>query len=128
MNLLLVTHIALGAITDDVKLSQKTRKLILSPRNTIWVSAVNLWEIAIKHSLGRETMPISGKQAIQYFSEAGYRYLSIEPEHAAAIEDLPLLHQDPFDRLLTTQALIEPMRLITHDTKLAQYSDTIILV
>jgi PIN domain nuclease of toxin-antitoxin system len=128
LNLLLVTPIALWAITDDVKLSQKARELILSPRNTIWVSAVNIWEIAIKHSLGRETMPISGKQAIQYFSEAGYRYLSIEPEHAAAVEDLPLLHQDPFDRLLTTQALIEPMRLITHDTKVAQYSDTIILV
>lgn len=73
-------------------------------------------------------MPISGKQAIQYFSEAGYRYLAIEPEHAAAVEDLPLLHQDPFDRLLTTQALIEPMRLITHDPKVAQYSDTIILI
>jgi len=73
-------------------------------------------------------MPLSGKQALRYFSEAGYRFLSIEPEHTAAVEELPSIHQDPFDRLLIAQAFMEPMRLVTHDSKIAQYSDSVILV
>jgi len=73
-------------------------------------------------------MPISGLDALHYFRLAGYRFLSIEPEHAVAVEELPKHHQDPFDRLLVAQALVEPMRLITHDTTMARYSDTIILI
>ncbi len=128
MNILLDTHIALWAITDDPKLSAIAREMILAPRTTVWVSAVNVWEIAIKHRLGREIMPLSGKSALQYFREAGYRFLAVESEHAAAVGELVAHHQDPFDRLLIAQALIEPMRLITHDVTVARYSDTIILV
>lgn len=73
-------------------------------------------------------MPISGKEALQYFRQMGYRILRVEPEHAAAVEELANHHQDPFDRLLIAQALIEPMRLLTHDMTVARYSDTIILV
>jgi PIN domain nuclease of toxin-antitoxin system len=73
-------------------------------------------------------MPISGLDALHYFRQAGYRFLSIEPEHAVAVEDLPKHHQDPFDRLLIAQALTEPMRLITHDTTVARYNDTIICI
>ncbi len=128
MNLLLDTHIALWAITDNPKLSVVAREMILAPRATVWVSAVTVWEIAIKYSLGRETMPVSGKKALQYFRQAGYRFLAVEPEHAAAVEDLTAYHQDPFDRLLVAQALVEPMRLMTHDATVARYSDTIILI
>lgn len=128
MNVLLDTHVALWAITDDPKLSAVAREMISSPRNNIWVSAVTVWEISIKYSLGRETMPISGEKALQYFRQAGYRFLAVEPEHAAAIGNLASHHQDPFDRLLITQALIEPMRLLTHDAILARYSDTVILI
>ncbi len=128
MNLLLDTHVALWAITDHPKLSAKARELITAPRNTVWVSAVNLWEIAIKHRLGRETMPVSGKESLQYFREAGYRLLSIEPEHTILVEELADHHQDPFDRLLVAQALSEPMRLLTHDVVVAAYSDMVILV
>lgn len=128
MNLLLDTHVALWAITDNPSLSVKARELILAPRSTIWVSAVSVWEIAIKHSLGRGDIPVSGQAALQYFQQAGYRFLAVEPEHAAAVEGLPNHHQDPFDRLLVAQALVEPMRLITHDTTLARYNDTIIII
>lgn len=128
MNLLLDTHVALWAITDSPKLPQKARDLIQSPKATVWVSAANVWEIAIKHSLGRGDMPVSGKNAMRYFQESGYRFLPVEAEHAVAVEELPALHQDPFDRILVAQALIEPMRLITHDDTVARYSDTIILV
>lgn len=71
-------------------------------------------------------MPVSGKDALQYFRDSGYRFLNIEPDHAVAVGELPLHHQDPFDRLLVAQALVEPMRLMTHDALVAKYSDTII--
>jgi PIN domain nuclease of toxin-antitoxin system len=128
LNLLLDTHIALWAITDDPKLSGIAREMILSSRNTVWVSSVNVWEIAIKYSLGRESMPISGKEALNYFKQAGYRFLTVEPEHAATVEDLASHHQDPFDRLLIAQALVEPMKLITHDVMVSRYSDSFVLV
>ena len=128
MNLLLDTHVALWAITDHPNLSTTARELILSPRATIWISVASIWEISIKHSLGRGEMPVSGKDAIRYFRDAGYQFLAIEPEHAAAIETLPRHHQDPFDRLLVAQALIEPMRLLTHDSNVDRYGDTIVLI
>jgi PIN domain nuclease of toxin-antitoxin system len=128
LNLLLDTHVALWAITDSPKLPAKARELIASPRTNIWVSVASIWEIAIKHSLGRGDMPISGQDALRYFSESGYRHLPIEPEHAVAIENLPAYHSDPFDRILVAQALVEPMRLMTHDTLVARYSDTIIKI
>lgn len=126
MNLLLDTHVALWAITDSPKLSASARELIQSPKTTVWVSAASVWEIAIKHGLGRGDMPVSGDAAVRYFREAGYHFLAIEPEHAVAVEALPAHHQDPFDRLLVAQALVEPMRLMTHDPMVARYSDTII--
>ncbi len=128
MNLLLDTHIALWAITDSPKLSQKARELIESPKTTIWISVASLWEIAIKYSLGRGDMPISSQQAMSYFRESGYRFLAVEAEHAVAVEELPTHHQDPFDRILVAQALVEPMRLMTHDSLVALYSDTIIKI
>lgn len=100
--------------------------MIESPKSSVWISAATVWEIAIKHSLGRGDMPVSSQDALRYFHESGYRFLAVEPEHATAVEDLPVHHADPFDRLLVAQALVEPMRLITHDPMVARYSDTII--
>ncbi|MCA1926457.1 MAG: type II toxin-antitoxin system VapC family toxin [Thiobacillus sp.] len=126
MNILLDTHVALWAITDSPRLNKRARQLIESPKSSLWISAATVWEIAIKHSLGRGDMPVSGQDALRYFRESGYRFLPIEPEHAAGIEDLPAHHADPFDRILVAQALAEPMRLMTHDPIVARYSDTII--
>lgn len=128
MNLLLDTHVALWAITDSPKLSQTARDLLQSPKATLWISAASLWEISIKHSLGKGGMPVSGSQALMHFRESGYRLLPVEAEHAVAIETLPSHHQDPFDRILVAQALVEPMRLVTHDALVAMYSDTIIKI
>jgi len=100
--------------------------MIASPRSTVWISAATVWEIAIKHGLGRGDMPLSGQDALRYFRDSGYRLLAIEPEHAAEVERLPMHHADPFDRILVAQALLEPMRLMTRDPLVARYSDTII--
>jgi len=128
MRILLDTHIALWAVSDDSRLSLHARELIAAPRNLVWVSAVSIWEISIKHSLGRGDMPISGAQALEFFRQSGYRMLPVSPEHAAAVESLALHHQDPFDRLLVAQSLTEPLRLLTHDATVARYSDSVILV
>jgi len=128
VRLLLDTHIALWAITDNPKLSTRARKLVLAPENEIYVSAASVWEIAIKHALGRHTIPISGEEARCYFAEAGYISLPITDQHAAATVTLPPLHADPFDRLLVAQALTEPLILLTHDATVAGYSDNILLV
>lgn len=128
MNLLLDTHVALWAITDSPKLSQTARELIQSPKTTVWVSVASVWEIAIKHALGRGDMSVSSEDAVRYFRESGYRFLAVEAEHAIAVEKLAQHHQDPFDRILVAQALVEPMRLMTHDALLPLYSDTIIKI
>lgn len=128
MRLLLDTHIALWAIADSPELSAEARRLILTPKNEIYVSAASIWEISIKHGLGRGKMPISGSEAAEFFAQAGYLTLDITAEHAVLVENLPAHHADPFDRILIAQALYEPMHLLTHDKTIAAYSDTIILV
>jgi PIN domain nuclease of toxin-antitoxin system len=131
VKLLLDTHIALWAIADDDRLSAKARRLIDDPENDIVVSAATVWEIAIKRALARggpNDMPISGEEALGYFKDAGFELLSISPTHAAAVQALPPLHADPFDRILVAQALTTPLRLLTHDQRIAGYSDLVIAV
>lgn len=128
MHLLLDTHIALWALADDARLPARGRLLIADPNNRVSVSAASVWEISIKHSLARGDMPVSGAQALQWFRQAGFALLPITPEHAAAVEQLPRLHADPFDRLLVAQALTEPLHLLTHDAAVARYSDSIELI
>lgn len=128
MRLLLDTHIALWALTDDPRLSARARALIEDPANQVAVSAASVWEIAIKHALGRGDMPISGEAALEWFRQAGYDLLPVTPQHAAAVETLPDHHRDPFDRLLVAQAATEPMRLITRDPLVARYGGGVIQV
>jgi PIN domain nuclease of toxin-antitoxin system len=128
MQLLLDTHVALWALADDPRLPARGRALIGDPRNLVTVSAASVWEISIKHSLQRGDMPVSGEQALRWFREAGFALLPITPEHAAAVEQLPRLHADPFDRLLVAQALSEPLHLLTHDAAVARYSSSIELI
>jgi len=127
VRLLLDTQIALWALVDDPRLGQKARDLILDPENEINVSTATVWEIAIKHALGRGDMPVSGARAAQLFAQAGYRELAVTWRHAALVDDLPAIHGDPFDRILVAQSLGEPMRLVTRDKTVSQYNDTIIL-
>ena len=131
MRLLLDTHIALWAVTDDPRLSPKAREMIANPANDVCVCAASVWEIAIKHGLARggpNDMPISGAEAVKYFLAAGYALVEIFPADAAAVETLPTLHADPFDRLLIAQALTVPFRLMTHGSTVAAHGQSIIQV
>jgi len=131
LRLLLDTHIALWTLTDDPRLSDEARALILDPANEVCISAVTLWEIAIKHGLGREgpgAMPISAHEAQVLFGAAGYTLIPITPEQAVIVETLPRLHADPFDRLLIAQGLTEALMLVTHDATMAAYNGRILKV
>jgi len=131
VRLLLDTHIALWAIADHPHLSGKARRLIGDPDNQIVISTATIWEIGIKHALnrgGRNDMPISGQDALGYFRDAGFEVLDVTAAHVCAVETLPPLHADPFDRLLVAQAMTVPLRLLTHDERVGRYSDSIILV
>jgi PIN domain nuclease of toxin-antitoxin system len=130
MRLLLDTRIALWAVTDDLQLSEAARELIVEPANEVFISVAAIWEIAIKHAVRRRVsaMPVSARTALKDFSAAGFLVLDITPAHVLALEALPGLHGDPFDRIMVAQALSTPLRLLTRDTKVAAYSDTIIVV
>lgn len=126
MRLLLDTHVALWALLDDPRLGSKARGLIEDRENRVFISAASLWEIAIKHALGRGGIPFSAEDALRHFTEAGYELLDMRPSHAVVAGTLPPIHADPFDRMLVAQALTEPMRLLTHDQVLAGYSDVVL--
>lgn len=128
MRVLLDTHVALWALVDAPRLSSSARMLIEDSRNILFVSAATVWEISIKRTISPEKMPISGGEAVQFFQRAGYRFLDISPEHASRVETLPRHHNDPFDRLIVAQALIEPLVLVTSDRILSLYSDSFIIV
>lgn len=123
MSLLLDTHVALWAVVGDPRLSAAARRRLHANRGKVWVSAASIWEIAIKRALARgsDPMPFSGAEAIDHFHDAGFRLLDIRPEHAAAVEALPNLHADPFDRLLIAQARSEPLTLLTGDERITAY-------
>lgn len=128
MRLLLDTHILLWALTDDSRLPSSVRELLLDSHNDVFFSAATIWEIAIKRSLRRSDMPVSAEDALRLFRGSGYEELGISSAHVARVEEMPMIHADPFDRLLVAQALTEPMRLITRDKAVAAYSSGIMLV
>lgn len=130
MNLLLDTHIAIWAVEDNPRLSKAARSLILDPTTSLFVAVVSLWEIAVKHALGRgpQAMPMSATQAIDYFRASGYQIVSATAAHALMLESLPRHHEDPFDRLIVATALAEPYRLLTHDSRLAAYGPLVTVV
>lgn len=104
MKVLLDTHIALWAVTGSPLLPPAAERLILAA-DEVFVSAASVWEVAIKHALGRGDVPVSSAQALQAFADAGYTMLPVMSANAVRVEDLPPLHRDPFDRLLVAQAL-----------------------
>lgn len=122
MKLLLDTHVAIWAVTQSHFLPQGVRSALEENRDTIFVSAATILEISIKYRLNKwDSPPFGGKQALENFESVGFRFLSVTPGHAAAVDMLPPHHKDPFDRLLVAQASTEPMYLISRDPLIARY-------
>jgi PIN domain nuclease of toxin-antitoxin system len=125
MRLLLDTHIYLWAVADSRSLKMDARRLIESA-DEVYVSSASIWEIAIKAALGKlRADPVELAGAID---RSGFVELAVSALHAAGVAHLPTHHSDPFDRLLLSQALSEPLRLLTADATLARYSDVVLLV
>ena len=125
MKLLIDTHILIWLLQDAPQLSADARRL-LNDADSVHVSTVTLWEVAIKRSLGKLRLDPDVLDA--HLAGGMMQPLAITWAHARRLRTLPPHHGDPFDRMLVAQALCEPLRLLTHDATLAVYSDLVILV
>lgn len=121
MKLLLDTQLLLWAAGDPSRLSAVARALIEAPDNELFFSAVSLWEIAIKRGLGRSDFQADARVLRRGLLDNGYSELPVSSEHAVAIESLPHIHKDRFDRMLVAQATVEGITLLTADSLVAQY-------
>lgn len=119
MRLLLDTHAFLWWLTDDRRLGKIARAAVSSPASIVHVSAASIWEISIKASLGR--LSLGKLDVVLAIHENGFQELPISASHAHAAGALPRLHDDPFDRMLVAQALVEDLKLITRDEELTAY-------
>jgi len=125
MRLLIDTQIFIWSVMDSEKLSPRARQIMLDA-DEVFVSAASIWEIAIKVKIGK--LEGDPHEFVDAISGSGFRELSISAHHAATLHELPLYHRDPFDRMLIAQALSEPLRLLTADGMLAQYSELVMRV
>jgi PIN domain nuclease of toxin-antitoxin system len=118
VRLLLDTHSLLALLSSDYRLSPAARTAMERPDAQLVVSAVSVWEIAIKRAIGKLRAP---DDAVQRIEEAGGELLSITARHAQATAALPLHHRDPFDRLLIAQAQLERCAIVTGDGAFPAY-------
>lgn len=128
MKLLLDTHLLLWAAGTPERFSSEARALLNDSEHELFFSAASLWEIAIKRGLGREDFQVDTRVLRRSLLDNGYSELPVGSEHTVALESLPHLHKDPFDRMLVAQATIEGITLLTADKQVAQYPGPIRLV
>ncbi len=121
MKLLLDTHLLLWAAGDSKRLSVKARKLLGDVNNDLLFSAASLWEIVIKRGLGRADFSVDARLLRRGLLDNGYLELPIRSEHVVAIDSLPPIHKDPFDRLLVATAIAEGITLLTVDPLVVKY-------
>jgi PIN domain nuclease of toxin-antitoxin system len=118
---LLDTHVLLWAAGQPDRLPAKVRRLLGDPLNELLFSAASLWEIAIKKGLGRGDFEVDARLLRRGLLDNGYSELAITGAHAVAIDGLPPIHKDPFDRLLVAQSMVEGVTLLTTDPIVAKY-------
>lgn len=121
MKLLLDTHVLLWAASEPKRISKAARVLIEDPENELLFSAASLWEITIKRALGRQDFRADPRVLRRALLDNGYVELPITGEHVIQVDQLPIKHKDPFDRVLIAQAIVEGSTLLTNDQKVASY-------
>ena len=121
MKLLLDTHAFLWFIAGDPRLSRTARRAIEDNERELWLSAASVWEMAIKSSLRRLTLPARTSDYIADKVQRGLQILTIDWPVAAAVERLPFHHRDPFDRLIIAQAQAERVDVVTKDRVFRRY-------
>ena len=121
MKLLLDTHLLIWAAEGIEHVPADARGLMEAPENSLYFSVASLWEIVIKHGLNRPDFQADARILRHGLIDNGYHELAISGAHATAIDLLPPIHKDPFDRLLIAQACVEGITLLTNDATVAQY-------
>jgi PIN domain nuclease of toxin-antitoxin system len=121
VNYLLDTHLLLWTLIDPARVPDAMRALIEDTGNRVWFSAASIWEIAIKHSLGKRDFSVDPAAISKAARQTGFEELAVTAEHASAVDNLPWLHRDPFDRLLVAQANASGMKLLSIDPEVNAY-------
>ena len=122
MKLLLDTHLLIWAADSIERVPVGARALMADQDNELLFSVASIWEVAIKRGLNRPDFQVDARMLRRGLIDNGYCELPILSEHVVALNALPLIHKDPFDRLLIAQAMVEGITLLTDDATLAQYS------
>jgi PIN domain nuclease of toxin-antitoxin system len=121
MKVLLDTHTFLWAISDDPRLSRRAAQIFIGPSD-VWLSVVSIWEILTKSNLGRMPLPEpTGSYLVGRLAENRIATLPFNLDHALRIENLPLHHRDPFDRMLIAQSMQEDWPIVTADPAFKKY-------
>ena len=125
-DVLLDTHIILWAMSKDSKLNTKMRDIILNPNNRLFYSIASMWEVQIKYALKK--IPISGIEFMHYCEQSGYHKLPIDDLHVVELAGLQRdesapTHNDPFDRIMLSQAKAEGFTFLTHDPFFRGYNE-----
>ena len=123
MRVLLDTHTLIWGLCEPDRLNVKTKELLTNIDNIIFVSIASLWELQIKKSLNKITLPDNFTSQLQ---ENGYELLNITHEHISKLDTIPMIHRDPFDRMLISQCTYENIPLVTKDTEIIKYNIQII--
>lgn len=126
MKILLDTHILVWYFEDNAKLSQEARNLIEDDYNEIYYSLISVLEIEIKHTTHPDRLSLDGEKFISYCQKLGFIQAPLGVEHVLEIKNLIRKentppHRDPFDRLMLCQAIVEDMKFMTHDKRIAEY-------
>lgn len=121
MNYLVDTNVLIWMSMQSSRLSRETTEILENSGNTVWFSAISILEVAIKQSLRKAHFNVDPQRLRSMLIAEGYLELPVTGAHAVRVLDLPLIHRDPFDRLLIAQALAEDLLLMTSDHVIANY-------
>jgi PIN domain nuclease of toxin-antitoxin system len=128
VNILLDTHLLVWTATRPERLSARARSYLEDPRNLLFFSAVSIWEIGIKRRLERLDFQLDPERLRNQLLANGYNEIDFTSLHGLAVQALPLLHRDPFDRALIAQARCENLVLMTADRDITLYQEAILAV
>lgn len=120
---LLDTHIFLWSLDEIKRLTKEVTNILKDPRNRIFVSVATAWEISIKHKKGKLPLRTTLDEC---FRKSTFEILDIKLAHALNLDKLPMLHKDPFDRMLVAQAIVEKLMIITEDEKIKKYDVSVL--
>ena len=126
--MLLDTHLLIWAAIDSPDLPREARRLLTEPESELRFSAASIWEVAIKHALGRKDFCLDPHVLRRGLLESGFTELAVTGRHAAGVALLPRIHREPFDRVLVAQAIAEGITLLTSDRLVASYPGPIRLL